>query len=385
MSGEYNLDLEEGVDFRVRRGHWLPRKLGIDWIAFGKTLYCRTANGDVPKHEFLHIVQFSRYGVPRVVCHYLFHAGRNFCRYGNVGKAFREVPFEVEARDFEAGRLAVTGWESGEAGDSLDVRPEHRPATWKVKTRIIVAAALTAVLFSLGSLVMLLVACLTLFRARRFYAEVMARWLSLGALWLFGVRIEREPYEFADRQTVFISNHTSMIDMFIIIALGLPNSRYFLSGFLRKFLPLWLVGRLIGIFWTALQTQPERRTEIFQNAERVLRRTGESVFLTPEGQVTWRFNKGAFHLATNLEAPIQPIYIEISDEVDPGPWFGGDRFNIRPGLVRVHFKPSIPTEDWSLEELELHRDAVKNLYLAWHRDLQEPTPAEAHKSQRHGA
>lgn len=106
MKAEYNLDLKEGVDFRVKRAHWLPEKLGIEWIAFGKTLYCRTADGDVPKHEFLHIVQFSRYGVVRVVVHYLFHASRNFCRFGNLGKAFREVPFEVEARQFEAGHLA---------------------------------------------------------------------------------------------------------------------------------------------------------------------------------------------------------------------------------------------------------------------------------------
>jgi len=103
MRGEYNLNLKEGVDFRVKRGHWLPTKLGIECIAFGKTLYCRTANGDVPKHEYFHIVQFSRYGVARVVFHYLFHVGKNCCRYWNLGKAFREVPFEVEAREFETG------------------------------------------------------------------------------------------------------------------------------------------------------------------------------------------------------------------------------------------------------------------------------------------
>jgi len=34
----------------------------------------------------------------------------------------------------------------------------------------------------------------------------------------------------------FIANHTSTVDMFVIIALGLPNCRYFLSGFLKKFL-----------------------------------------------------------------------------------------------------------------------------------------------------
>ena len=102
MTGRYKLDLREGIDFRVKRGHWLPRRLGGEYIAFGKTLYCRAADAEVPKHEFLHIVQFSEYGVVRVILHYLFHVGRNLCRFMDFGRAFCEVPFEVEAREFEA-------------------------------------------------------------------------------------------------------------------------------------------------------------------------------------------------------------------------------------------------------------------------------------------
>jgi hypothetical protein len=107
MRGEYNLDLKEGVDFKVKRGHWLPKKLGAEWIAFGRTLYCRQVDGAVPKHEFLHIAQFARYGVACVILHYLFHVGRKYVRCRNFGKAFRQVPFEVEARDFEAEHVAV--------------------------------------------------------------------------------------------------------------------------------------------------------------------------------------------------------------------------------------------------------------------------------------
>lgn len=255
-----------------------------------------------------------------------------------------------------------------------DTRPdERRPrkaASLAVRMRIAVAVVLSAIIMGFGSIVMFLVALVTLFQARRFYAEVMARHMSLAALWLFGVRIvEHRDAPFPDRQTVYISNHTSTLDMFVIIALGLPNSRYFLSGFLRKFLPLWLIGWLIGIFWTALQKYPERRTKIFQNAERVLRRTGESVFLTPEGQVTWRFNKGAFHLATALRAPILPIYILIPNDVDPGPWFGGDGLTARPGEVHVHYKPPIETSQWRLADLDANRNRVREMYLAWKQEL----------------
>jgi 1-acyl-sn-glycerol-3-phosphate acyltransferase len=251
-----------------------------------------------------------------------------------------------------------------------DERAPRPPASLAVKLRVALAVAAGAIILCVGAAAMFLVGLLTLFQARRFYAEVMARNMSRLALWLFGVRIvEHRDVLFPNRQTVYISNHTSALDMFVIIALGLPNSRYFLSGFLRKFLPLWLIGWLIGIFWTALQKYPERRTRIFQNAERVLRRTGESVFLTPEGQVTWRFNKGAFHLATALRAPILPIYILIPNDVDPGPWFGGDGLTARPGEVHVYYKPLIETSNWRLEDLDANRNRVREMYLAWKQEL----------------
>ncbi len=105
MSDGYNLDLREGIDYKVKRNHWLPAKLGVDYIAFGKTLYVRMAQSGVPKHEFLHLAQFHKYGVIRVILHYLFHVSLNVCRYRNVRDSFCNVPFEREARDFEAKSL----------------------------------------------------------------------------------------------------------------------------------------------------------------------------------------------------------------------------------------------------------------------------------------
>lgn len=104
MVAEYRLDLQAGVDFQVKRGHWLPERFGVECIAFGRTMYLRGAPEEIPRHEFLHIAQFHRYGVPRVVLHYLVHVARNYRRYGNFKEAFREVPFEQEARAFEADR-----------------------------------------------------------------------------------------------------------------------------------------------------------------------------------------------------------------------------------------------------------------------------------------
>ena len=48
----------------------------------------------------------------------------------------------------------------------------------------------------------------------------------------------------------------------------------------------------------------------------ILRRTGQSVFLSPEGTRVRTgeigpFNKGAFHLAGDLGAPLLPLYIAV--------------------------------------------------------------------------
>ena len=117
MNNGYNLALQEGIDFQINRGHWLPRKLGVAYLALGRTLYCRETNAPVPKHEYLHIVQFHKYGWTRVVLHYLYHVARNYCRLRSFGAAFRAVPFEVEARDYEAGQ-----WDKDVVAEKISTR-----------------------------------------------------------------------------------------------------------------------------------------------------------------------------------------------------------------------------------------------------------------------
>ena len=251
-----------------------------------------------------------------------------------------------------------------------DNRQSRQPATWRVKTRVLLATLASVLLLCGGSLLMLCVGIVTGFQARRLYAEVLARGLARIALRFYGVRIiEHRDFPFPNRQTVYISNHTSALDMFVLISLGFPNCRYFLSGFLRKILPLWIIGWLIGIFWTAPQTQGAKRTKIFHNASQLLKRTGESVFLTPEGQITWVFNKGAFHLATSLQAPILPIYIFIPNQVDPGPWTNGDGLDVRAGDVHVYYRPAIDTSAWQVEEVSERRDQVRAMYVEWSEEL----------------
>ena len=223
----------------------------------------------------------------------------------------------------------------------------------------------TFVFLTAGSLVMLLVAILTLFRARRLYAETIGAPIGRAVLRMWGVQIVRhQQAPLPDGQVIYVSNHTSTLDVFIIIALGLPRARFFLSGYLRKVPPIAIIGYLVRIFWTVPQNRPAERTRIFQRAARILRQSGDSVYLSPEGtRITsgeiGHFNKGAFHLATNLHAPIVPLFFHIPPAINPGMGY-----NARAGSVDVHVLPVIDTSTWRIEDLDRNRASVRDFYVA---------------------
>lgn len=188
---------------------------------------------------------------------------------------------------------------------------------------------------------------------------------------LWGLRLDVNPrLPVPERQTVFVFNHTSTIDIFALMAMGLPNTRFFLSGFLRKNPAFAVLGYLTGIFWTVRQEYPEKRALIFHNACETLKRTGQSVALSPEGvRVTTgkigAFNKGAFHLAAALKAPMRPLFIDIPAKSNPGTrWFAN------PGLIRIWVGDTIDTSDWSPEDAARVKDEVRQMYVDWKDQLE---------------
>ncbi len=220
-----------------------------------------------------------------------------------------------------------------------------------------------------GAALMIPIGILTAFRARRLYAACATR-LSRGVLRLYGIRMEvhgTPPWPAG--QTVYVSNHTSTLDIFILVALGLPNTRFFLSGFLRKIVPLGIISAMMGTFFTVPQSEPAERSRIFARAARVLKRTRESVYLSPEGErvttgTVGHFNKGAFHLATDLRAPIVPMFLFIPPEVDPK-----RGLDARPGTVHVYVLPAVDTRAWTLDDLMQNKEGVRDLLVRFQETL----------------
>jgi len=236
------------------------------------------------------------------------------------------------------------------------------------KIYILLKVFISITVLTVYSVVMLLLASVTLFRARRLYNEYLVKWLAKFILWQWDIKvIVHRKEEIPQGQVIYISNHTSTIDIFAVLSLGLVRCRYFLFGRLRRIIPLGIIATIMGTFFTFPQTQSEKRVRVFKNADRTLRRTGESVYLSPEGQrvttgVIGHFNKGAFHLATSLKVPIIPFYIQIPKHIDPGTGIDAE-----PGTIHIHFEDPIPTADWKLDDLIENKEKVRDLFLGYHR------------------
>ena len=233
-------------------------------------------------------------------------------------------------------------------------------------------------LVTLASVAMLGVRIIALSGGRRFCAEVVGARMSRFLLGLLGVKVVlHEHAPLPEEQCVYTFNHTSTLDTFALLALGLPRTRYFMKRASWVFPPFGMVAWMVGTFFTVPQRFPEKRVRIFQAATAKLRRTGDSVLLSPEGtrQTDGRigpFNKGAFHLATALRAPIVPLFVQIPPERNPGKGFG-----VQPCTVHVHVLPATSTADWRLEDLERNKEQVRQRYVDFQNRLNATGPASS--------
>jgi hypothetical protein len=61
---------------------------------------------------------------------------------------------------------------------------------------------------------------------------------------------------------------------------------------------------------------------------------------------------------------VQPIYIHIPSEIDPG--IG---FKAHPGTVNIHIGEPIDTSTWRAEDAALIKEQVRELYIHWKEEL----------------
>jgi putative phosphoserine phosphatase/1-acylglycerol-3-phosphate O-acyltransferase len=261
----------------------------------------------------------------------------------------RPRPVNSQPRLAEAAR--ARGWplhRFDERGQSLQLAP-------LIRTAAAVAALSATVCLSAGA---------GLLRRSRRHAANLA--ISLGSdlvLGLTGVKLEVEGEEHLDtnRPAVFVFNHQSGLDPFILGALLRRDVTAVAKRELAWDPRVAPIGYLVDVAYVDRGNTAQAREALAPALERL--KAGVSVAMAPEGTRSrtkrlGRFKKGAFHLALQAGVPIVPIVIRNSGDVM---WA---RSNVvRPGTVQVRVLPPISTRGWSVEELDTRVDEVRQMFM----------------------
>ncbi len=202
---------------------------------------------------------------------------------------------------------------------------------------------------------------------------------------LAGIRFEVQGAEHlvSPRPAVFLFNHQSALDVLILAKL----LRGGFTGVAKKEAAdvpgFGLAFRLADVAFVDRGNTAQAKEALAPAVQRL--KDGVSLVMAPEGTrsatpALGRFKKGAFHVAMQAGAPIVPIVICNAGELM---WRGA--WTTRPGTVQVVVLPPIPTEGWTVEDLDEHVERVRNSYLetlgetdpATSPDVAAPQPAAA--------
>jgi HAD superfamily hydrolase (TIGR01490 family) len=182
------------------------------------------------------------------------------------------------------------------------------------------------------------------------------------ALSLAGVRVNvtGEQHLWSHRPAVFIMNHQSLLDGFVVMKL----LREDVTGVAKKEVArqpvLGQFARLANMAFIDRGDSAQARKALEPVVQRLCE--GYSIAIAPEGTRSptarvGRFKKGAFHMAMQGGVPIVPIVIRNAGEL----LWRGSTF-IRPGTIDVVVHPPISVAEWRVEELDRRVAEVRELF-----------------------
>jgi putative phosphoserine phosphatase/1-acylglycerol-3-phosphate O-acyltransferase len=228
-------------------------------------------------------------------------------------------------------------------------------------------------------------------RSRRDAANVATALGAELALGLAGVHVEvvrGEEHLWSHRPAVFVFNHQSSLDMFVLGHLIKQD----LGGVAKKELardPLFgPMGLLVPIAYVDRANSASAREALKPVVDML--KGGVSFAIAPEGtrSETPRirpFKKGAFHIAMQAGVPIVPIVIRNAGDLM---WRGS--FFPRPGTIEVAVLPPISTEGWSADDVDAKAAELERVYQetldAWPGEpASEHAPSNGHRERAPGS
>jgi len=172
--------------------------------------------------------------------------------------------------------------------------------------------------------------------------------------------VKGEDNLWSHRPAVFLFNHQSSADMFIVAKL-LKKDAVAIAKKELKSSPLGPLMMAAGIIFID-RANKDKAIEAMKPAVDALQ-NGTSVAIAPEGTRSFDYNlgpfkKGAFHLAMQAGVPLVPIVIKNAHDVMPR-----GRSIVRPSVVEIVILKPISVKGWKKESLNEHIAEVRQLYL----------------------
>jgi putative phosphoserine phosphatase/1-acylglycerol-3-phosphate O-acyltransferase len=200
-------------------------------------------------------------------------------------------------------------------------------------------------------------------RSRSLGANIAASTGSDLALAAAGVRLNvvGEENIWAARPAVFLFNHQSQLDVFVLAALLRKDFTGVAKKSLEKDPFFGPIGYLADVAYIDRSNTDAARKGLEPAVEAL--KGGRSIAIAPEGtrSPTPRllpFKKGPFHLAMQADVPVVPIVMRNCGEI-----MAAHSMIIHPGTVDVAVLPPVATTDWSKDNLDENIAAVRQMYL----------------------
>lgn len=164
------------------------------------------------------------------------------------------------------------------------------------------------------------------------------------------------------RPAVFLFNHQSQLDVIIVAKLLRTGFSAVVKKEAERIPGFGLVFRLADVAFVDRTDTASAKAALEPAVARL--RDGVSLVVAPEGTrsttpAPGRFKKGAFHVAMQAGVPIVPIVIRNAGELM---WRGSS--TVREGTVQVTVLPPVPTDGWTVEDIDKHVEEVRDLYVA---------------------
>jgi len=199
----------------------------------------------------------------------------------------------------------------------------------------------------------------------------LSRSFAGGILFLSGVKLHITGLENLEKGKpyIFVSNHSSQFDI-PTLQFALPQETSIVYKKELAKIPLFCWQMKLGPYIMIDRENRESAAGSIEIAKKIMSEKGRSILLFAEGTRSktgevQTFKRGAFYLAAKVGFPVVPVSISGAEKILPK-----GKFNIKGGVINVHFEKPITTGNIQTKKDELELMEKVRKIIIEHRNIE---------------